>query len=82
MPVRYVWASIHGYYPSVDPCMAPHGRKGSMEKRLNGDNKAVFTGHLAGSSPPPSIYGEEVRKGEEHGENPWATGDGLNQHHP
>jgi IS605 OrfB family transposase len=77
VPVRYVWASVHGYQHSADLRMEPPGRKGSAGEKRSGDNEAVFTGRPASERTPLSESNEEARKGRECGENPQATGNGV-----
>jgi len=77
VPVRYVWASVHGYRHSADQRMEPPGRKGSAGEKRGGDNEAVFTGRPAFERTPPTERSEEARKGGECGENPQATGNGV-----
>jgi len=48
-----------------------------MEQMLDDGNEAVFTGHPASATTPPSESREEVRKGGESGESPQATGNGV-----
>jgi hypothetical protein len=77
VPVRYVWASVHGYQHSADLRMEPPGRKGSAGEKRGGGNEAVFTGRPASERTPPTERSEEARKGGECGENPQATGNGV-----
>ena len=48
----------------MNPYKEPPGRKGGMEQVLGDGNEAVFTGHPASATTPPS-------------ESPQATGNGV-----